>query len=105
MSLSYKFDIVESDDLGCVLWLSGRDEDWLKDFDCIPLPEDLLQQWIEGKFYIWCADYPEDGCLQLHPPHNIGDIVDNSKVEAVSLHRSVDILDNQWAFKTTLVSI
>lgn len=105
MSNNYKYDLVSERDLDYIFWMSGNDEDWLKDFGYIPMPENLIQEMRDDCMWIWSGDYPEEGYLEITPPHVIGDKVDDYTVESVELYRDPQIHNNAWLFKTTFKKV
>jgi len=105
MSINYKYDLVSEKDLVSIQWLSGCDEDWLNDFGYIPIPENLIQKMRDTSMWIWSGDYPEEGYLEIAPPHVIGDKVDGYTVESVELYRDPQIHNNAWLYKTTLKEV
>lgn len=105
MTLTYQYDVVGEEDLQAIYWLSGDDEDWMADFGYIPSPENLIQKYKDGVFRIWSDDYPEDGYMELNPPHKVGDLVDGMVVNHIELHRDESLHNNVWLFKTTFKSV
>lgn len=100
MSNNCKYDLIDEKDLQSIHWMSGSDEDWLKDFGYIPMPENLIQEMRDDCMWIWSDEYPEEGYLEIYPPHMIGDNVDGQIVESVKLYRDPEVHNNNWLFKT-----
>lgn len=98
----YQYEELDEVDLRAIYWLAGTDEDWLSDFEYIPLPENLIQRCDKDGFKIWSGDYPEEGYMEIYPSVKIGESVDDHIVTKIELYRDEKLYNNAWLYKITM---